>query len=848
MTRSVRCPCGKRLQVVGPVAGRSVTCPSCKRTLKLTGAAGTEAGPRRWPWLAGVAAIALLAAGGGVWYYVTHRPAAAGPGRAEETGTGGRGTGEERRKPELASLPGDTDFAGSGGDLGPAAPASGFALSVDQERTEVSPTSQVPLKVRVRRGGDFAGPVVLTLEGTGLPSWAAPTLGIVAPGDDAVTVPLTAAAGAKPGPETYALRVVGRAADGDQAAEAPFALKVVPPFEVKAGPAVTLAQGGKATVQVTVTRQGGYAGPVTLEWRGLPAGVTAKKTELAAGDRTAAVEFSAADDAAVRTSPDVLAVGRLPAAAGPEVTSAKVAVTVTAAATKPPFDIRLEPTPVKLTQGGKATVKATVVRRDYAGPIDVELRNLPARVDAPKRRIPAGQNTAEIELTAAADAVVGDRTDVAAVGTPVDGGKALTSDAVVLQVASAAPLFDLRLEPAALRLPQGGKARLRVTVERKDYQGPITLDLRNLPARTEATRAVIDRGKNTVEVEVNAAADAAVADKNDVTVLATAPEADNRRVESSRFTLSVQAGTAFELKAAGPYRLRAGERVTVRVTAVRHGYEGPIAVELRGLPGMVTASRGGIAAGRDGVDLELTADARAERGERTDVRAVGTAAALGNKEVTSPPFLVGVQPAGTFALTLAAPVVIRRGTKVAVKVVAARQEYDGPIHVELQGLPGQVTASKATIDRGQSVVEVDVTAQAGAALGDKNDVRVVGTAPGTGIKDVTSPTFTVSVHGMPFEIKVDPTTVMVRQGGKVKFKVIAVRDHFDGPITADVHNLPEHVTAHKVVIPKGANTAEIEVSAEAKAAVAQKGDVRVRGTADNQHADSPPLKVVVEKK
>jgi len=44
-------------------------------------------------------------------------------------------------------------------------------------------------------------------------------------------------------------------------------------------------------------------------------------------------------------------------------------------------------------------------------------------------------------------------------------------------------------------------ARLRVSVERKDYQGPISLDLRNLPAKTEASKAVIARGQDSVEVD-----------------------------------------------------------------------------------------------------------------------------------------------------------------------------------------------------------------------------------------------------------------------------------------------------------------------------------------------------------
>ena len=67
-------------------------------------------------------------------------------------------------------------------------------------------------------------------------------------------------------------------------------------------------------------------------------------------------------------------------------------------------------------------IRATVVRKGYAGPVVVELRNLPAEVEASQGTIPAGQNTVEMSVTARAKAVPGSKADVCAVGAATAAG------------------------------------------------------------------------------------------------------------------------------------------------------------------------------------------------------------------------------------------------------------------------------------------------------------------------------------------------------------------------------------------------------------------------------------------
>src|SRR5207237_400747 len=83
-----------------------------------------------------------------------------------------------------------------------------------------------------------------------------------------------------------------------------------------------------------------------------------------------------------------------------------------------PFELKVEPNPVPLDAGGKAEVKVTAVRKGgYAGPIGLELRNLPAQVSAGRATVGPGETAATLTLTAAAAAPLGSRGDVDVLGT-----------------------------------------------------------------------------------------------------------------------------------------------------------------------------------------------------------------------------------------------------------------------------------------------------------------------------------------------------------------------------------------------------------------------------------------------
>jgi hypothetical protein len=155
-------------------------------------------------------------------------------------------------------------------------------------------------------------------------------------------------------------------------AGAPDFVLTCDPDKLNVGP------GGRVPVFVQVARRNGFNGPVTLEWDGLPAGVTSSPLTIPAAMTQGVMVVSAADDAAPVASLPTLK-GKAETPDGPLVHDAApkqeiympgggrgfynvntLALTVT-----DPSDITVEAGPenITLTPGGSATIDVTVTRR-----------------------------------------------------------------------------------------------------------------------------------------------------------------------------------------------------------------------------------------------------------------------------------------------------------------------------------------------------------------------------------------------------------------------------------------------------------------------------------------------------
>ena len=206
---------------------------------------------------------------------------------------------------------------------------------------------------------------------------------------------------------------------------------------------------------------------------------------------------------------------------------------------RPPFTLAAKVAPTQLLPGQSATATVTAKRvAGFSDPIVLSVTGLPPTVKASAATIAKGQNEAKVTLTAAANAKPGPLS-ATFVGKARFQNLDVSANTLPVSLTVAAAPFDLKVLPAAIKIKQGEKVKVKVMVTRRKYQGPISVELRNLPAKVDAMKGVIPQGQAMLELEVSAAADAAVGNKAGVHAVGTATAAGNVTINSPNVTLSV---------------------------------------------------------------------------------------------------------------------------------------------------------------------------------------------------------------------------------------------------------------------------------------------------------------------
>jgi dienelactone hydrolase len=142
-----------------------------------------------------------------------------------------------------------------------------------------------------------------------------------------------------------------------------------------------------------------------------------------------------------------------------------------------------------------------------------------------------------------------------------------------------------------------------------------------------------------------------------------------------------------------------------------------------------------------------------------------------------------------------------------VKISARRKGgYKGPIALEIRKLPAKVTATKGTLAIDQAALELEITATPDAALGEKKDVDVSGTASTLNNLQNASPPFTVRITARAEDPPNYPPPAQV----KAAFLKLLDRPRVDadvksdGPRKLDDGFVREHLTFASEKKPDGA--------------------------------------------
>jgi hypothetical protein len=180
-----------------------------------------------------------------------------------------------------------------------------FSLAIKIDPPEGAPGTAAKVTITATRDKGFEDEITLAPP-TGLP----PTIPVpkaivaIAKGKTETSFPLDLNAKTPLG-EYFVLVTAKTKFQGKEytGAAPPLLLVLGAPFDLQVEPAtIALTPGAKAKVKVTAVRKAGYKGPIALDFRNLPAGVTAAKAPIIPADKSD-IEVEIAADAKAAPAP-----------------------------------------------------------------------------------------------------------------------------------------------------------------------------------------------------------------------------------------------------------------------------------------------------------------------------------------------------------------------------------------------------------------------------------------------------------------------------------------------------------------------------------------------------------------
>ncbi|HKW98340.1 MAG TPA: hypothetical protein VJN43_11460 [Bryobacteraceae bacterium] len=194
-----------------------------------------------------------------------------------------------------------------------------------------------------------------------------------------------------------------------------------------------LYPGAPGVLIAKVIRHDGFEGPVRVEVKGLPAGITAEAAEAAAGKNEALIPLRAAPDAkpGVYGNFRVVAEGsadaawrsvRISSGGGEGETFATVNQATVAVIEKPAFSLEAQVETVHLVRGGTIELPVTIQRADgFSEKVHFSFENLPSAITAEEKTASGESQSVKILLTARKDARPGRYTRIAILGRAESG-------------------------------------------------------------------------------------------------------------------------------------------------------------------------------------------------------------------------------------------------------------------------------------------------------------------------------------------------------------------------------------------------------------------------------------------
>ena len=276
-------------------------------------------------------------------------------------------------------------------------------------------------------------------------------------------------------------------------------------FSVAAPTTLTVQAGSSATVQVAVTRTGGFSGTVTLDLTAHPEALTHSFAPAVVPGASSTATLTVTVDATV--APGTYTIKLSGKASGLSEQAVLIVLTVTPAPTGG-FTLSLDPASLSIMQGQGGTATITLSRTaPFTGPVALQILIAPPGVTRTfdPAVIPAGGSSSTLTIAVAADAVPG------AYPLVVSGSATGVSPQEVqllLTVTWFPGDFTLAVAPEALSVEQTKSGEVNLTIERTaPYEGPVDLTLQGTLSNVTGTfvPASIPAGAKTATLTLSPA-------------------------------------------------------------------------------------------------------------------------------------------------------------------------------------------------------------------------------------------------------------------------------------------------------------------------------------------------------
>lgn len=471
------------------------------------------------------------------------------------------------------------------------------------------------------------------------------------------------------------------------------------PIRLAVSPALTVYPGTQNKIAVKIARIK-VEGPVRLAAVSPPAHVQVSEATIAADENEAELVVQAGNEIKIGDYPLFINASAPGMAEG---VSERISLRVVP--TPPTLQVSAPPS-VMIYPGANNSFGVVIARRLFEHPVQLEVLNLPPKVQIPLQTLNEKQNDTRMNVTVAKDIEAPTAHLLTLQARSVRDATIVGTTQIELRVIPIPGKLQLAAPKSVMIYPDD-KNKFTVQIARFEFDSPVQIEVADLPPGVQIPPVVIPAKATSAVLEVSAGKSLG---QHDVRVLAQAVN-DKTLAASQPMKLTVAPlPPTVQLAVSPKVSVYAGHKATFGVKIGRNRFEGPVTVELPSATkkgkGPFVSSPITIAANQDAGEIEVGVDASflAKKLPATVSLPVLARGPQGT-QTTENVQVVVLPPPSDLHMTVSPEVEVYQGGKCRFTIKVARTGFVGPVQLQFNGLPDGFTLPSVSVPGDQIVLD-----------------------------------------------------------------------------------------------------------------------------------------------